>query len=64
MLKARLRKSRIHLLIVLMSTILAVGATRLNEARQEANLAEIERLNAELEAYRAEQQDLLKEIVP
>jgi uncharacterized membrane-anchored protein YhcB (DUF1043 family) len=60
MILTRLRTNRIPLLIVGVSLFLALGATELNHRRQEANQAEIERLNAELEAYRAEQQQLLK----
>lgn len=64
MILTRLRKSRIHLLILGVSVLLAAGATELNQRRQEANQAEIQRLNNELEAYRAEQRQFLKEQAP
>lgn len=40
---------------------MALGSTELNHRRQEANQAEIQRLNNELEEYRAEQRQFLKE---
>lgn len=64
MILTRLRNSRIHLLIVGLSTLFAVGATELHHRRQSQNLAEIERLSAELEAYRAEQVQFLQEQAP
>lgn len=64
MIPSRLRTNRIQLLIVVVSTLLATGATELNERRQEAIQAEIRRLNAELEAYRADQRQFLKEQAP
>lgn len=60
----RLRTNRIPILIVGVSILLAAGATELNHRRQEANQAEIQRFNDELEEYRAEQQQFLKEQAP
>ena len=64
MILTRLRKSRIHLLLLGVSLLLAAGATELNQRRHEANQAEIQRLNNELEAYRAEQRQFLQEQAP
>jgi hypothetical protein len=64
MILTRLRKSRIHLLILGVSTLLAAGATHLHQQRQAQNLAQIQQLNNELEAYRAEQRQFLKEQAP
>lgn len=64
MILTRLRTNRIQLLIVVVSTLLAAGATELNQRRQLVNQAEIQRLNDELDAYRAEQRQLLKEQAP
>jgi uncharacterized membrane-anchored protein YhcB (DUF1043 family) len=64
MILTRLRTNRIPLLIVGVSILLAAGATELNHRRQEANQAEIQRFNNELEDYRAEQQQFLKEQAP
>lgn len=64
MILTRLRTNRIPLLIVGVSILLAAGATELNHRRQEANQAEIQRLNNELEEYRAEQRQFLKEQAP
>lgn len=59
MILTRLRTHRIHVLIVVASTALALGATELHQQRQTRNMAEIQQLNDELEAYRSEQQALL-----
>ncbi len=64
MILTRLRKSRIHLLIVGVSTLLAAGATHLHQQRQAQNQAQIQQLNNELEDYRAEQRQFLKEQAP
>ena len=64
MILTRLRKSRIHLLIVGVSTLLAAGATHLHQKRQAQNQAQIQQLNNELEEYRAEQRQFLKEQAP
>lgn len=64
MILTRLRTNRIPLLIVGVSILLAAGAMELNHRRQEANQAEIQRLNNELEEYRAEQRQFLKEQAP
>jgi len=60
MLKTRLRENRILLLLVLIPTILAGIATEWNHRRQEANFAATQQLSGELEAYKAEQQEILE----
>lgn len=64
MILTRLRTHRIHVLIVVVSTALALGATVLHQQRQARNMAEIQRLNDELETYRSEQQTFLNEQAP
>lgn len=59
MILTRLRTHRAHLILMAVSVALALGATELHQQRQARNLAEIQRLNYELEAYRSEQQSLL-----
>lgn len=60
----RLRTRRVPVLLIVLSTALAAGATHLHHRRQAENMAVIQRLNAELEQYRAEQRVFLEEIAP
>ncbi len=61
MILKRLRENLPLILLVLIPTVLALGARELNQHRANDILLETQRLNAELEAYRSEQSLVLEE---